>query len=1710
MNFEAGARRQAPMQPVCPSPGYVPVHKNCSMKSSFILKFFIIFLIIGLTNSDDVPLTRAQKVAAVRAAHNAKLGLTEPPIKVPSLIEGLLPTEENTDVSEQESISDCELSAPKGIQYQVVKPTHKYLRGPSQVEYDTLAHQVVMYVTFFGIVLVFRAIRKYMTDNGMESVFKEILTTKDFMSQSEYYIQKTAQRTRRMREFKAAMRKSLALAQKSQRETFYRPGKTKRSRIVQQFASQSFEYSLFNLEKDFNSTVKNLIENFALLMLNLTQCKSSLGVLGVVTMYLKTIYSCSITDQIFIGARDYFKNLFDVSSFVSQSEGKFYQFIEACNAILTDWSAFKTSQFSEKILEFFAYIASSSLCAGINTLEFNILGFKVFNKALSRKKASAIDFVEVAFSTVVFLLDSGYQAFCMKGTPTEKAQRFFYGDSTHTEYESEFAFLSANILLIQTGNLADLPCTESEFEDRLCTLLSRTKDMIRLSTKSMDKTILTNRLIHLERMKITLIGYQTRGDTKIKPFTVLITGPTSVCKSRLTKQLNHAICLANGFPTDTKYISTIKSSDKFDSNVKSSDVTIIIDDVANTHANFTTENPLRPVIDIANNVPSQALKADVDSKGCVTFRNMCLFITSNLDDMGARTFSHDPASNMRRADLHIKASVQPQYQVEGSSAVDTTKIPDDDMINIWNLDCRTIKVHPRPNQAATYSYAPATYAGEELMGVNFSDILPYVITESKAHFARQKRLVENENNMSSIKFCEHGTFPDFCQYGCKKFKSQGAIFIVYSLFKYTCLFYLLAAVIKAQKFIIWLPRSYTFLDRAVIVCKRLYYGGTLVLALLLMLFQLKIVALIVLIITGSTFVATRDYVPYQMRVVDRIANHPDFLRNCLRDIRTFHYPRPMLFKALLGAFVSMSVVMAMRSFWKSFESQGSLQSVPRPMDNEKKTVWKPIVRTRLPLSRQTRTRVLDELLTVISEKVAFADFKRSDGTGARCDIFPICNTLWLVPGHMLKPGVTTVLTVTRVEPNTIGPNFEAVVNAECIYRIPGKDYALVDLPQGGPNKNMLSYLPEEELQRPFNGYLVHKSATADVNISRLSASVRTTRVSDDIVLKGHQYNLSFDTFDGLCMAPVIADARFPYIAGFHLAGIPGSRTGASAVISAADLKPAIESFNFKFLNEGTLSTEMMGVETGPLSEPSNKSPTRFLLQGCIFIYGQHAKPTRRWKSRVVTTKISKDVERVMGLPKLHGPPKNMNSYKPWQVDLNNCANTNGMMDPSLVSAAERDYEISINETLQANPQWKDMIHVYTIETAASGADGVYSVDRMPMSTSTGWPYNKPKSDFATLGEIKIEGITEVVEFDPSIINEVNRIKACYLAGDRAYPIFRANLKDEPTKLTKDKVRVFGGSSIAFSLVCRQYTQSFIRFVQNNPLALECAVGCNAYGPEWTVLVEHMNKHGPDRTIAGDYSAFDSKMGIQMTQAAFRIIYNICEWAGYDHDDLMILRGISTDICFPIYEYNGEYIGMIGTNPSGNSLTVIINSMVNSMYMRYAYYDIFWSKSGQLPPFNEVVSLLCYGDDNKMSVKEGYDEFNHTSVSESLSAINVVYTMADKQAESVPFINTSQASFLKRGAVWCDEIKAYKAPLEEASICKSLHTVCKSDYLSMDEQCAEVISNANREYFQYGREKFEKRHAQLRMIATANNLMPFLENRFPSYDELLEERLSMER
>jgi hypothetical protein len=269
-------------------------------------------------------------------------------------------------------------------------------------------------------------------------------------------------------------------------------------------------------------------------------------------------------------------------------------------------------------------------------------------------------------------------------------------------------------------------------------------------------------------------------------------------------------------------------------------------------------------------------------------------------------------------------------------------------------------------------------------------------------------------------------------------------------------------------------------------------------------------------------------------------------------------------------------------------------------------------------------------------------------------------------------------------------------------------------------------------------------------------------------------------------------------------------------------------------------------------------------------------------------------------------------------------------------------------------------------------------------------------------------------------------------------------------------------------------------------------------------MKHIYKYGDDRIIAGDYKAFDTRMSPRFMLAAFKILITIAEKSGnYDEEDLMVMKGIAAEITNPTYDYFGTFVQFFGSNPSGHPLTVVINSLVNSLYMRYCYFEIAKEeKWWKVPAFKDVVSLMTYGDDNIMSVKKGYDAYNHTRVAQVLAKAGITYTMADKEAESVPFIKGSEAGFLKHDAIWDDELKLYRAVIDESSIQKTLHAHMKSDVLCEEAHSASAITDVLDKYFQFGRETYNKRRSQLEEVARECNILGYI-GELLTYDEQLE-------
>jgi hypothetical protein len=229
--------------------------------------------------------------------------------------------------------------------------------------------------------------------------------------------------------------------------------------------------------------------------------------------------------------------------------------------------------------------------------------------------------------------------------------------------------------------------------------------------------------------------------------------------------------------------------------------------------------------------------------------------------------------------------------------------------------------------------------------------------------------------------------------------------------------------------------------------------------------------------------------------------------------------------------------------------------------------------------------------------------------------------------------------------------------------------------------------------------------------------------------------------------------------------------------------------------------------------------------------------------------------------------------------------------------------------------------------------------------------------------------------------------------------------------------------------------------------------------------------------------------------------HVARQCGYDQRSLDIMSSVASDVAFPVIDYNGELMQFLCSNPSGQNLTVYTNSLVNSLYHRCAFYSLVLAP----PLFHTVVSMASYGDDCKMSVMKGYDEFNHTSIASVFEAVGITYTMADKNAESVPYVSGSDAAFLKRLSVWSPQLGVYVAALDEQSIFKSLHTMHKSslvgvDALTREGQISEVFDAALLEWFFHGREVYTTRQGELRFIAVKYGFEHQVPHLFMTFDD----------
>jgi hypothetical protein len=1426
-------------------------------------------------------------------------------------------------------------------------------------------------------------------------------------------------------------------------------------------------------ESDIVNNVVARAEDLLSFLVLLRDVSSVAGFIATVHLYVRTHYPAPITPLIWEQIKPLFDQMTSVvkDNLAPQGSGIVDDSMNEIRGIISDWRRHRDGPLGQM----FGNVVSILVSFGFFP-EWENNGFQSsFMKALKVKtwnvQKDAVNFMDMITDTLLFFLSRGYAAYL-----TGDLSLLLFADDEAQKMEDEYSLLISALPLLEAGRLDDLArfgqsiIDASDYEIRLEKLIATMLQLLPTVPKPAASQ-LGAKILNLKKVRTKLILAQQQSCIREKPFTVMIHGPSAVGKSEINAKLIKILLNHNGFPSSKEHVVTLNDGDKYQSEYHPYHNAVTVDDFGNTKAEYYDSNPTKLIIDFANNVPIAVLKAGVESKGNEYFIAKLFTITTNVKSLMAHTFSNEPVSILRRFDAILDVRLRPEFVDALTGGLDGSKM-EKFIEDAWIIDLQRVEII-RTGDKETGVRDSHKFV-DILKGASFRECLDVLKTMSAEHYAIQKRFVASVENAYDVELCEHGDLPAECplcwdQKGCQE------------------------CSLEEQSG-----------DISEDVLKEIHDS-----------------------INMDTYCEERslqDQVKewydehFPQEAIDAAAGT---VRSLVDVVREHH--EEILKGCAIGAISIVAIIGAIklyRTFAKmneQLELQGNAMSLsddketvplaqPRYSADEAENVWKTVRPISVPHSSKSKCTVAKNFDPMLWSCIQRCEVTWPDKSKKVSMIIPMRGCAWLVPTHML-PDDDSVYTIEilRRDTSRLGNVVKERVSSFDWVRV-GGDLTLVLLASAGPMKDLSAYLAEGEVTGTAR--IGARLFDLKPDFSKVDPAVRIGSYKEYKTgvtsFMGFDYRLPYNTYSGLCMAPIVSLDNA--ILGFHLAGNSRTGYGAAQFVSSDDFNNAytkLRSVRLVAHSADTMRTERFGVDFEPSQPIPKKHAVRFMeaVDGkdpSLEVFGAHGMGVPTFRSEVQKSPISDSVDEIMDLPRLHGRPDGRQIWKHWQRDLHSIAHTRGDFEPVAWKRASDDLQARFAQVCVGNPSDLELIEPLGWYHTLSGIDGVKSIDRINTKSSMGFPLNKSKSMYIDVIDLDVPGVTEAIDFtDPQFRSEFDLQERQLAEGRRIYTIFRGNLKDEPTKFTKDKIRVFAGSEVVFTLLTRKYFLPVVKFIQDHGLELECAVGLNAFGPVWDDVSLYLTKYGDDRMIAGDYKAFDKTASSKAMMSAFEVLIGVARLAGYNERSLTIMEGIATEISYPVYEFNGVILQAFGSNPSGHPLTVIVNNLINSLYLRYAYYVLH--EDSVVPMFHDRIAALCYGDDNVMGVSPDETKFTHTAVSKVLGEAGITYTMADKKSESVPLINLRDINFLKRGFRYEKELERYVAPIEEMSISKLLHNV-KGKKASPADVSFMALHTANREYFLYGREVFEEKRQQLEQVGCRHFGSLFS---LPGWEELVE-------
>lgn len=621
----------------------------------------------------------------------------------------------------------------------------------------------------------------------------------------------------------------------------------------------------------------------------------------------------------------------------------------------------------------------------------------------------------------------------------------------------------------------------------------------------------------------------------------------------------------------------------------------------------------------------------------------------------------------------------------------------------------------------------------------------------------------------------------------------------------------------------------------------------------------------------------------------------------------------------------------------------------------------------------------------------------------------LCGNMLLLPQHyvrMLKEAHADKLLI-EVSGGVHGQAYKQSLSWDaCIVtESPTYDLAVVQMPRSVPIfKDIRKYIAKGEdytTPLPRTCYIILPPNTANTVFMydiEIADHLRNGRLIVENKQYGEQDVLAYNfSKKGACGGLVLRPDHVRPIIGMHFAGMPGHIRGEGYSILLL-----LESFGNIFDSIVPVDTQCGEWED---REGSVWFPGQVQFEGAV-----KEKTHTPNKTSIVQSMVFDEIAVHTTEPVIQSPhdPRYVGSKTPL-IDgvMKHGILTKDFPHECLVEA----YTYLKNKYLQYPPLIVNAKKL-SVEEACIGIPGVPYYEGMTLSKSAGYPYcttsRKTKGDYITREPF-------VMDVELTRLLEANyRVRTQNVAIATKFVDTKKDERKFVEKIGKvGSTRIFCNPPLEYVIAMRQSFLHFCGTFYHNRWHLGHAVGVDANGGDWSHIPNGLSAISHKNVVSLDYSNFGPGFNAQVGLYASKLIK---EWTR-EH-----VTGVNeSEMDCLLYEGNQSMHLVKDTlyrqfsgSPSGSPITVVINTIVNQLYLAVAWLKLYKGTGLVWTEYERLVKSYAYGDDLIMSVDDScLGMYDGATIQEFFKQYGIVATDAGDKSQKVACGPLEDAVFLQR-------------------------------------------------------------------------------------------------